>query len=119
MAFTAVHFLAGVVAAAGAGDRFGGADRLGIDDRRGGLPVAAGGVADLAAQGVVQVVDGAVRGPAGVVVVDGLPGCYVESDLSRSLAVPATAGPYSGGRWATTKMTASRGLSASPMSAGP
>jgi hypothetical protein len=35
--FTAVDLLAGVVAATGPGYRFGGAHRLGVDDRRGGL----------------------------------------------------------------------------------
>src|SRR6266511_2686291 len=77
VAFAAVDLLAGVEATAGLGDGVGGADRLGVDDRRAGLRLAAGVHADLVAEGVVDVVQGAVGGPAGKEPVDGAPGWEV------------------------------------------
>jgi hypothetical protein len=64
MTFAAVGLLPGVVAAAGPPDGFRGAQRLGVDQRGGGLPVKAFDVlADLFAQAVVHPVQGSVTGP--------------------------------------------------------
>src|SRR5262249_40733112 len=49
----------------------------GVHQRSGWLRLAAFGEADLVAQRVVQLVEGAVPGPAGVVGVDDLPGWEV------------------------------------------
>ncbi len=65
--FPAVHFFRVIPAAAGPGHGVGGADRLGADDRRGGVGVPAGGGPDLGAQRVVQPGQGAVIAPGGEV----------------------------------------------------
>jgi hypothetical protein len=74
VAFAAVDVFTGVVAAAGLGDGLRGAYGLGVDDCRGRGCLPAFDEADLFAPGVVDAGDGAVAGPPGVVVVDGLPG---------------------------------------------
>jgi hypothetical protein len=61
----AVDLLASVKAAAGAGHGVGGTDRLGVEDRRAGLRVAAGAGAHRCTQGVVDTVEGAIGGPPG------------------------------------------------------
>ena len=71
MAFAAVDAFAGVVAAAGPGDGLGAAQRLRVDQRRGGLRVTAFDLlTDLFTQMVVHPVEDAVGGPGLEVVVD-------------------------------------------------
>jgi hypothetical protein len=72
--FAAVDLLGVVPAPAGARHGVGGADGLGVDDRRGRLRVPPGGSPDLGAQRVVQPGQGAVIAPGGEVPVHGPPG---------------------------------------------
>ena len=71
MPFRPVHFLAGVVAAAGPGDGLRAAHRLRVDQRGARLRVPGLALlADLFTQVVVHAVQGAVAGPGLEVVVD-------------------------------------------------
>ena len=72
--FPAVHLLGVIPSAGGLRHGVGGADPLGVDHRRGGLAVPAGGGADLGAQRVVQPRQGAVIAPGGEVPVHRRPG---------------------------------------------
>jgi len=87
VALAAVDLLGGVVAAAWLGDGLGGADRLGVNDRRRGGGLAAVGLADLLAEGVVDPAQGAVGGPAGEVAVDGGPGWEISGQRAPDAAV--------------------------------
>src|SRR5262245_10130494 len=75
--FAAVDFLASIEAAAGTRHRLRGAHGLSVHQRRRRLRVASLGGTDLLPQGVVQLGEGTVAGPAGVVRVDHLPGWEV------------------------------------------
>jgi len=67
MPFPAIHLFRVIPAAGGFGHGVGGADRLGVDHRRGRLGVPPGGSPDLGAQPVVQPGQRAVIAPGGEV----------------------------------------------------
>jgi hypothetical protein len=88
VAFAAVDLLAGVVAAAGAGDGLSAVQRLGVDQCGGGLPVPLFDVlADLFRQVVMHAGQSAVAGPGLEVVVDE----FVVREVRRQ-GVPLAAG---------------------------
>jgi hypothetical protein len=84
----AVDLLGVVPATAGAGNSVGGADGLGVDDRRGGLGLAPGGGPDLGTQLLVEPGQGAVITPGSKIAVDGLPGREVRGQVPPGAPSP-------------------------------